>query len=465
MDDLHERMEHLSRRVDTAAVPDLERARERHTRRRRTSALVVGVALAAIVALLAVQMIRPAAPSVPVASDGPSSDTVTVWPDADTGDEPWRSSPERLIERFSYLVLGWSTPDIVEMDGAYELRPEPCPDAARCVPPLTVTTAEVSTGLWSVRSVSQPDLMIDVPVAAPATALTGGSRIRFDLGLADDRAAHVGMVASNGCREATAFEVGLDAGSHVLELPNVTTDDPACDDLGTGYVFAYAMDDTTVPTGDPLLEAAAIEYPWLTVIPIYLEMEESDGTSTSPPAETLTVSCGSVGTGVVPRAVAAGPMGVALEFEDANDGVTLRIDESMTVSERHVVLDLPPGRHEVYCSMGEAVTTPVPFEVVDAEGYWTDPSVDCAPPDSIEEATPVAGPTSWEDMLVWVALPENLPEGFPIVRARFVGYPESDPARIIGMFLDPDDQLIRRLNVIRLGPDEWTVETVTCPIK
>jgi hypothetical protein len=48
--------------------------------------------------------------------------------------------------------------------------------------------------------------------------------------------------------------------------------------MGAGYVFAYAQDDTTVPVGDPLLEPAAIEYPWLTIIPLYVEMIRDEAT-------------------------------------------------------------------------------------------------------------------------------------------------------------------------------------------
>ena len=70
MDDLHDRMEDLARRVDTAAAPDLEQVRDRRARRRRTSGLAVGVALAAIVALLAVQMARPSAPIEPGRESG-----------------------------------------------------------------------------------------------------------------------------------------------------------------------------------------------------------------------------------------------------------------------------------------------------------------------------------------------------------------------------------------------------------
>ena len=110
MDDLHERMEHLARRVDTAAAPDLERVRERHTRRRRTSALVVGVALAAIVALLAVQMLpTERAAACPPASQGPSSGTASpCGRTPTTGAEPWRADPGQLLRRFAQTVLGWS---------------------------------------------------------------------------------------------------------------------------------------------------------------------------------------------------------------------------------------------------------------------------------------------------------------------------------------------------------------------
>ena len=233
------------------------------------------------------------------------------------------------------------------------------------------------------------------------------------------------------------------------------------------------MDDTTVPTGDPLLEAAAIEYPWLTVIPIYLQMEEPDAGSTATPrqplGEGLDVSC--LGTEISLGSDRSQPDRWAWPSSSKPrnspcrrpaSSSTVRVPAETGTS----VLAAPSGHPHHPMPLRTAISEvgTVSFEVEDTEGYWTDPSVDCAPPDSIEEATPVTGPTSWEDMLVWATLPENLPDGFPIVRARFVGYPESDPTRTIGMFLDPDDQLIRRVNVVRLGPDEWTVETVTCPI-
>jgi hypothetical protein len=56
-------------------------------------------------------------------------------------------------------------------------------------------------------------------------------------------------------------------------VPELATDDPACSDVGAGYVFAYVTDEITVPVGDPLHEAAPIEYPWLSIVPVYLQME------------------------------------------------------------------------------------------------------------------------------------------------------------------------------------------------
>jgi hypothetical protein len=352
---------------------------------------VVGVALAAIVALLAVQMARPGTPNVPVASQGPSSDTLTVWPDADTGAESWRADPEQVITRFSQTVLGWSTPDLTlrqlagplgdsEHLAGYDVRPEACPDTARCTPPLSVRTVELEPDLWSIQAITQPDLEVEVGVADPAAALTGGSRIRFDLNLADDRAGHIGMVASNGCREASAYDVGLDAGQHVLELPAVTPDDPACDDMGAGYLFAYAMDDTTVPTGNPLLEAAAIEYPWLTVIPIYLQMEEPDASSTATPqqplGEGLDVSCLGTEISLGSDRVAAGPMGVAVSLEASEQSTRptrVLIDDSWRPGTGSSVLPIPPGDHTIRCLLdGDIAGGSVSFQVEDPEGYWVD---------------------------------------------------------------------------------------------
>ena len=106
--------------------------------------------------------------------------------------------------------------------------------------------------------------------------LPAGSQVRFDLDLPEDRSAHAGLVASNGCREASGYTVGLAAGTVTLPVPEAGSDEPPCGMVAAGYLFVYTTDDTTVPVGDPLLEAAAIEYPWLTMLPVEVQM----GTST-----------------------------------------------------------------------------------------------------------------------------------------------------------------------------------------
>ena len=137
---------------------------------------------------------------------------------------------------------------------------------------LTVYVDQVATvgatGVWSVVGVTSPDLGIDVP----EVALDGGT-VGFDIRVPGYRSAHVGLIATNGCAEASAYEVALDTGRFDFPVPAPAADDPSCDDIGGGYVFAYATDDTTVPVGDPLLEAAAIEQPWLSIVPVSVVME------------------------------------------------------------------------------------------------------------------------------------------------------------------------------------------------
>ena len=107
----------------------------------------------------------------------------------------------------------------------------------------------------------------------PAAGLAGGSDVGFDITVPAAVSAHIGMVAENGCRTATAFEAALSSGAHQLTLPKAKDADPSCGRIGAGYLFAYATDDTTLPTPDPLTEPTAIEFPWITIVPIYLEME------------------------------------------------------------------------------------------------------------------------------------------------------------------------------------------------
>ncbi len=382
--DLRERMKQLARRVDGAAAPDLVQVRERTTRRRTRSALVVGLCIAIIGTLLAFSVLRTDGPT-PAKEPDRSEGALAVWPQGNDGAE-WRTDPEQVLERFGQQILGWSQPDIVRYEaGTYEMRPVACPPNARCTPSLTLTVEETTAGVWSITSVSHPDLEIEVGLMDPRAALAGGSTVRFDLTVFEGRSAHVGSVGSNGCREATAFEVGLGSGPYDLQLPEATEDDPNCDGLGAGYLFAYATDDTTVPVGDPLLEAAAIEYPWLTVVPLYLVMENEGETATATPSATrdvLGVFCyGDVRTQVTPRVVAQ-PDGVHVLVRGPDTYVEVQIDDDFRRIEdapRELILPLEPGTHTVECILPGArqVPDPQPFEVIDPDGHWIDPFGSC----------------------------------------------------------------------------------------
>jgi hypothetical protein len=196
---------------------------------------------------------------------------------ADAGDAEvaWRLEPEQVVARFLGTVLAWERPDVWP-DGprGYWASPR-CPGLRECAGIEIVVDQPMrrgADGVWSVVSVTGASLQIR-GLPEGATALPAGSRITLDArALPDGRSGHAGLVSSNGCRESSEFEVSLHAGASTLRVPDAGSDDPRCGAVGAGYLFVYAMDDTTVPIGDPLLEAAAIERPWLTMLPVQVEM-------------------------------------------------------------------------------------------------------------------------------------------------------------------------------------------------
>ena len=113
MDDLRDRMEQLARRVDGAAAPDLVDARERLTRRRTRSALVVGLSVAVLGTVLAASALRtpPEAPG-PVASPWGLPAVPLFWPPEGTPSEEWQEDPQEVVRRFAQMVLGWSDPGL-----------------------------------------------------------------------------------------------------------------------------------------------------------------------------------------------------------------------------------------------------------------------------------------------------------------------------------------------------------------
>jgi hypothetical protein len=173
------------------------------------------------------------------------------------------------------------------------------------------------------------------------------------------------------------FALAIDEGTSELMAPDLRSDDPACGEIGAGYLFVYSMDDTTVPTGDPLLEAAAIEYPWLTMMPVEIQMDAAPASSDEP-APAAIIECsgpGVEGTNVLTPVVAAQADGVHVEIRntsDANLGISFATrGDNADVGTTELVLDSPPGGERAVCTgdtdewVGE-----VPFEIVDPEGYW-----------------------------------------------------------------------------------------------
>jgi len=392
MDDLDLRghLEDLARRVDGAAAPDLHAVRQHHARRRTRAALAVGLSFTMIAGVLAFASLRGGPHLPPVGSNvGPSPswslpDPITVWP-GDDATGAWRQSAEGVAKRFGQSVLGWADPALEDVTG-FDDSPQPqpdriylahemaCPATARC-PSLTIALDQGSDGRWSVVEVLQPDMSLTIPGIGPMTTLSGGA-VPFDISITDDRRANVGLVATNGCRQVTSFKLGLGSDPYEMPVPEPATDDPACSDIGAGYVFVYVTDEITVPVGDPLHEAARIEYPWLTIVPVYVQMESPS------PERTLSISCAADGTlNLSSSTVAASPDGVHVHI-DGERGLVFRVDAHqyapIDVLPVDRVLWLEPGSHEVTCrSAGDLTEEPLPFVVIDPNGFWTHPWITC----------------------------------------------------------------------------------------
>jgi hypothetical protein len=289
---------------------------EPEPRKPRPAALVVAAALVAAVGIIVVislsdESLRAADPT-PTHPGAPWTppETITVWPEnpmtdatpqqaqdaVDAGDATlsWRTDPQRFAQRFGLFVLGWSdtqvAPATVSGGAAsragetFAIRPKCDGDEGANQPcgysePLLVRVAQPlrqgAGGIWSVVAVQAPGLDIEAPSSAHPTVLPGGATIRFDLRVPRDRDVHIGLVARNGCSATTSLSPGLEGGRHTLTLDEATRSvdaDLACGAIGAGYVFAYVQADTTVPVGDPLLEAATIEYPWISIMPVTVEM-------------------------------------------------------------------------------------------------------------------------------------------------------------------------------------------------
>ena len=310
-DDLRSRLDRVADRIDDASEPfeRLTRARDRRGTRRRVGALFLALAItsAGTATVLAAfdddgrGRLADDPPSPTEAWTPP--EVLTLWPEnpvrgdppeqvqsaVDAGDAAlaWRLDPRSVVERFGAEVLGWSEMTIIERDIETDLAPEvrvydinPCPPDAICdmaVPNpalwLVQPVTQGDRGIWSVARVETSRLWITRPVLDEGS-IPSGTSLRYELEFSDDLAVHVGVVASNGCDSIGELRTDVPPGTVILPVPDGTVAE-GCGPIAAGYAFAYAQNETTVPVGDPLLEAAAIEWPYMTIVPVRIDLTQT----------------------------------------------------------------------------------------------------------------------------------------------------------------------------------------------
>ncbi len=321
-DDLRSRLDRLGERVPdrSDAFERLIQVRERKQRNRRRGGLAIGLAVVLVGSLVAVNTLRETGTPVPRSSDTPNvpvawqpPDVLTIWPEdsmqdatkgtlsaqdvqaaVDDGDPDlqWRLDPEQVAERFGLDFLGWSSADAHDLeqgDSRVTATLTPCPQAEACRPigELQVVLVQPGRsdagGVWSVSSVVSEDLTIDIAPMDESAALAERSAIDVELTLPENTVANVGLAAANPCAQTASLAPQLAAGTTALFVPDMEQIDFSCGEIGVGYAFAYATDDSTRPATDPFVDAAKIVYPWLTIVPIYVQMTSSEGTATVSP--------------------------------------------------------------------------------------------------------------------------------------------------------------------------------------
>jgi len=451
-DDLRNRLDQLSDRVPEApsssdAFDRLDRGRHRRNRSRKIGAIVVALLVAvggtatAVIAFDDDGRSRVAGdPSpTPTLDAWSPSGVLTLWPEnpirahvADPtsiqrlvagGDEQlqWRTDHEQVVRRFAAVVLGWSDvsldpPIDPEMNGSvvWGVRPD-CEDEGTAEPdcqwfgdPLRIVLVQPVTqgegGIWSVVEVESDDLSIagigDVASTRDGQIVANlGSWIEFHLRLPEGVDAHVGYAVTDGCEVATSFDVSLHVDQHDMQLPTRwERTGEGCASVAAGYIFVYAQGGTTVPVGDPFVEAAGFESPWVSIMPIRLDLEpgstESAGSSSEPepsvgneptPAASATIRCDDETVAVIDGVeVIAQPDGVHVSVENASSRtVAVSFVESgeefqLDPGTHDVVTASPPGMETVRCAFRDAgFRGSVNLEMIDPDGVWTPIEPEC----------------------------------------------------------------------------------------
>ncbi len=489
---------------EPATLRDLETARRRRERRRRTSALGVGLAILAAMAVVAAVELRPRGEAhIPVSSPSETgvptaSGTITIWPEnpvngesaqnvqaaVDAGDQDvqWRTDPSEVVDHFGKQILGRSmrVVGISQGDDGTTVRAFPCPPgeepgAVSCDvlvgDPISFTLGQPASlgddGIWSILGVRSEPLSILPPVGIGAS-VSEGQEIDLDLSqLVPSTAAHVGIVTSNGC-ESSAWSLDVnDNGTSSLVVPQLEGGDASCAVPTAGYIYAYATDDTTMPSEDPINEPTAIEYPWITIYPVAIatEVDPSPGeTSSAPPSETATSEAASElaiacdgdstlveGSGLVAaqsdgvRLTVTNRGGASTQFNiaDGSKNVDLGPDE-----EKRLVEPLDPGKHFVLCSV-EGGTFTRGIEVVDPNGYWFTSNPDCSADQSAQgdfdaELLDISGDPSDEILAAGTSILESNIPGSALeagYEVRTGLYPDQEGTRAI-VAVDPAGHVI-----------------------
>ena len=114
-----------------------------------------------------------------------------------------------------------------------------------------------------------------------------------------------------------------------------------------------------------------------------IDLKSADPPRLTRSLQTLALECGPGSETIVSEQVAAQSDGVHIEVTSSSWPHVLFKGLGMSVivdgTRASLVLDLPPGIHRVGCGFsgeGEVVEY-VPFEVVDPNSYWVDPTLDC----------------------------------------------------------------------------------------
>jgi hypothetical protein len=202
----------------------------------------------------------------------------------DGGADRWRLKAEAVAVHFAQGVFGWIT---IEVDDPPDVAPEAGPVSYRAREDCGVLCegddgwvevtvdrllGERAGTVWSVVAVHSDRLRLPVE---PGDTVSAGDQLSFDLDVAPDRHAAVGLRFLQrlggerplDCGHGFAGEAGVTEAEASTTVPDPLFEDGSCAAAGAvGYVFAYTTARLTVQTGDPMLEPVYVTD--LSIVPV-----------------------------------------------------------------------------------------------------------------------------------------------------------------------------------------------------